>query len=91
MTLLEHLKRNWKRAPKIVRQTLVLIFGSTIILAGIAMLVLPGPGWVAIFLGFAILATEFTVAEKARDWMVAQLKLIIAAIKQQWRRVRGKR
>jgi hypothetical protein len=38
------------------------------------MLVLPGPGWAAIFLGLAILATEFERAEKIRDAIVRRFK-----------------
>lgn len=52
------------------------------------MLALPGPGWAAIFLGFAILATEFAFAEKVRDWLVGQLELLIAYSKKQWRKLR---
>ena len=37
--------------------------GSGLVLAGIAMLVLPGPGWLAIFAGLAVLAAEFAWAE----------------------------
>ncbi len=64
----------WKNLPDVVRKPLVLVVGSTIVLVGIALLVLPGPGWVAIFLGFAILATEFAFAERLRAWTVFQLK-----------------
>jgi uncharacterized protein (TIGR02611 family) len=39
------------------------------------MLVLPGPGWAVIFLGFAIWATEFPWARKllmsARRWVTS--------------------
>lgn len=86
----ERLWRNWKRAPKIIRQTLVFIVGSTVVLTGIAMLVLPGPGWPAIFFGFAILATEFALAERARNWMVSQLKIIIAWAERRWHKIRRK-
>lgn len=82
--------RNWKRAPKIIRQTLIFIVGSTVVLTGIAMLVLPGPGWPAIFLGFAILATEFAIAEKARDWMIAQFKIILDWVERRWHKIRRK-
>ena len=34
------------------------------LLAGIALLVLPGPGWLLIFIGLAILATEYVWAER---------------------------
>jgi uncharacterized protein (TIGR02611 family) len=43
----------------------VFAVGATVLAAGLAMLVLPGPGWVAIFLGLAILATEFAWAQTA--------------------------
>lgn len=36
--------------------------GSTVILIGVALLVLPGPGWAIIFAGLAILGTEFAFA-----------------------------
>lgn len=45
----------------------VTIVGFVVILAGIAMLVLPGPGWAAIFLGLAILATEYVWARRLLD------------------------
>jgi uncharacterized protein (TIGR02611 family) len=46
----------------------VFTVGIAVLLAGIAMLVLPGPGWAAIFVGFAILATEFAWARIALTW-----------------------
>lgn len=83
------LYRWWKGVPKAVRVPLVLIIGSTIIATGIAMLVLPGPGWAAIFLGFAILATEFAVAEKVRDWLILQFKRAIASLKKRWQQYKN--
>jgi uncharacterized protein (TIGR02611 family) len=46
----------------------VFTVGMAVLLAGLAMLVLPGPGWAAIFVGFAILATEFAWARCALMW-----------------------
>lgn len=43
---------------------MVLIVGITIILIGIALLVLPGPGTVVIILGLALLGTEFVWARR---------------------------
>ena len=45
----------------------IFIAGSVVVLAGVAMLVLPGPGIVVILAGLAILATEFVWAERALD------------------------
>jgi uncharacterized protein (TIGR02611 family) len=46
----------------------VFTVGMAVLLAGVAMLILPGPGWAAIFVGFAILATEFAWANAALMW-----------------------
>lgn len=56
----------WAQARKIV----IAVIGTTVILAGVAMLVLPGPGWLTIFGGLAILATEFAWAK----WMLKYAK-----------------
>lgn len=42
----------------------VLALGLCLIGAGIAMLVLPGPGWASIILGLVILASEYTWANR---------------------------
>lgn len=47
-----------------VRKVIVLVVGSTVVLAGIAMMVLPGPAVVVIPAGLAILATEFVWARR---------------------------
>ena len=45
----------------------VAIVGGVVVLAGIAMLVLPGPGLLAIAAGLALLALEFEAARDLRD------------------------
>ncbi len=42
----------------------VLLAGLTLVSLGIVLLLLPGPGWALILLGLAILATEFTWANR---------------------------
>jgi uncharacterized protein (TIGR02611 family) len=42
----------------------IAIVGGLLVLVGIALLVLPGPGWLVIFIGLGILATEFVWAER---------------------------
>ncbi len=42
----------------------IAVVGGFLVVAGIALLVLPGPGWLIIFLGLGILATEFVWAER---------------------------
>ena len=48
------------------RRIAVFIVGSTVILFGIALIVLPGPAVVVIPIGLAILATEYAWA---RRWL----------------------
>jgi uncharacterized protein (TIGR02611 family) len=51
---------------KYARRIVISIMGITVVLIGIAMLVLPGPGLVVIPVGLAILATEYAWA---RRWL----------------------
>ncbi|GAA4795115.1 MULTISPECIES: TIGR02611 family protein [Streptomyces] len=46
----------------------VFVVGLAVVCAGAAMLVLPGPGWVVIFAGMAIWATEFVWAQLVLRW-----------------------
>lgn len=63
-----HLRaRAWARrraATHFMWRAGVLILGMGLVLAGIAMLVLPGPGWGAIILGLIILASEYAWANR---------------------------
>jgi|ERR1043166_5547927 tellurite resistance protein TerC len=56
----------WGEVPAFVRRGIVGVIGTTILLIGIALLVLPGPAFVVIPMGLAILATEFLWA---RRWL----------------------
>lgn len=49
------------------KRLVVIIIGFTILAAGIAMIVLPGPAIVVIPVGLAILATEFIWARRLLD------------------------
>ncbi|MET9349857.1 TIGR02611 family protein [Streptomyces termitum] len=65
------------RAPEFIKsrrglhlswQVGVFIVGLAVIGAGILMLVFPGPGWLVIFAGMAIWATEFVWAQIVLRW-----------------------
>lgn len=45
----------------------VSVVGAVLVVGGVAMLVLPGPGIVVIALGFAVLATEYAWAATALE------------------------
>ncbi len=44
-----------------------IVVGFTLLLLGVVMLVTPGPGWVAIGVGLALLAAEFVWARRLLD------------------------
>jgi tellurite resistance protein TerC len=55
----------WKGLDlRTAKRIVVAVFGGTITLIGIAMIVLPGPAFIVIPLGLSILATEFLWAKR---------------------------
>lgn len=44
------------------RRTLIAVVGGLVVLLGLVMVPYPGPGWLVVFGGLAILSTEFTWA-----------------------------
>jgi uncharacterized protein (TIGR02611 family) len=46
------------------KRVMKIVIGFTLLLAGLVMLVIPGPGLVTILLGLALLATEFLWARQ---------------------------
>ena len=49
------------------KRTAVMVVGGLLVVAGVALLVLPGPGLLLIIAGLAVLATEFVWAERVLD------------------------
>ena len=72
--------RNSKRAG-------ITVVGFVLIIGGIILLPLPGPGWLIIFAGLAVLASEYVWAERALD--LAKKKAKAAANKARARMRRG--
>ncbi len=58
---LEGVRRNARRVA-------VAVLGGALIIVGVALLALPGPGMVVVAAGFAVLATEFPWA---KSWLAA--------------------
>ena len=55
------------RTVEQVRRIFRIVAGFTLLLAGVVMLVTPGPGWLAIFFGLGLLAAEFVWARRLMD------------------------
>lgn len=52
------------RTLRQIKRVIVGIVGTTVLLIGVALLVLPGPAFIVIPLGLGILATEFVWARR---------------------------
>jgi uncharacterized protein (TIGR02611 family) len=79
------------RGLEVAYRVAVAILGFAIIVTGLALIPLPGPGWLIVFAGLAVLSTEFAWAERllhyARskvagwtDWVIKQSLPIRATI-----------
>ena len=80
MKLPQHGWRSWfalTPSLRFAKSIVVGVMGGTVVLIGIALIILPGPAFIVIPIGLSILATEFAWAkrwlEKARQ-MAAQLR-----------------
>jgi uncharacterized protein (TIGR02611 family) len=59
---------------RLARKAIAAVTGSTVLGFGIALVVLPGPAFLVIPLGLAILATEFLWARHLLDWLKTRVR-----------------
>lgn len=71
---------------RVARKGLVAVAGFSVLIAGVALIVLPGPAVLVIPLGLAILATEFTWARTVLEWIRQRLRRLQARVRQAFRR-----
>jgi uncharacterized protein (TIGR02611 family) len=50
------------------------VVGGAVIITGLALVPLPGPGWVIVFVGLAILSTEFVWADRLETFARNKVK-----------------
>lgn len=56
-----------KRVLHHSRRIIIGIVGGVVVLLGLVMVPYPGPGWLVVFAGLAILSTEFEQAQRVLD------------------------
>jgi tellurite resistance protein TerC len=52
------------QAPQVIRKVVIGVIGTTVLLIGVALIVLPGPAIIVIPIGLGILASEFIWARR---------------------------
>ncbi len=65
------------------KRVVVLVIGGSVVLFGMLLLVLPGPGLLVVFLGLTLLATEFV-------WARLWLRRLRVSTKRAGRRARAR-
>lgn len=71
--------RRWRSAIaarpalNVVYRVLITIIGSLVIVIGLILVPLPGPGWLIVFIGLTILGSEFHWARRLTSWVRMQL------------------
>lgn len=59
------------------------VIGGCVVVIGAVLIPYPGPGWLIVFAGFAILATEFAFAQSALDWLKEKYEAWVEWLKRQ--------
>jgi uncharacterized protein (TIGR02611 family) len=84
-----HRLHSWReevrRRPKQHRiyKATVGIIGGAIVVGGLALVPLPGPGWVIVFVGLAILASEFERADRVQQFARSKVRAWTAWLNRQ--------
>ncbi len=95
---LADVKRGWARRRDRLRHRPVADFtyrvgvgvvGLAVLAVGLVTIPYPGPGWAIVFLGLAILATEFSLAQRALSWVRRRYDAAMAWFKRQHVAVQG--
>ncbi|HEX5796968.1 MAG TPA: PGPGW domain-containing protein [Candidatus Saccharimonadales bacterium] len=72
-----------KTTVRAAKKIIIFIAGVIVILCGIVLLVIPGPGLLVMFVGLLILSLEFEWAKKWRDEAKKRLREMNDKVRQQ--------
>lgn len=71
------------RLRRHTKKVLVGIVGGVVALVGLVLVPYPGPGWLIVFAGLAILSTEFEFAQKVLDYAKGKYDAWVEWLKRQ--------
>lgn len=85
---MEKLRNILAKLPHPVRWVLTISIGTILLIAGLIMMVTPGPGLLFIFFGLSVLAFEIEWARELNKQGVQGLEKIVAKVKSWFKRKR---
>lgn len=83
----------WRQAIRkwpwlnVVYRVVISLLGGVMVLVGLIMVPLPGPGWLVVFLGLTVLGSEYHWARRVLGW----LRRTLARFWERWRAWRAAR
>lgn len=72
-----------------IYRSVVASVGLVVVVTGLVLVPFPGPGWLIVFIGVSIWASEFHWARRLHHWGIARLKVWNAWVMRQHLAVRG--
>lgn len=67
------------------RKIFNIVGGSAISLAGVFLLVAPGPGWLTLFVGLGMISGELLPVARSLDWTEVKLRWLAREARDLWR------
>ena len=71
------------RAGRLTLRIVVGVVGTALVVGGLLLVPLPGPGWLIVFAGLALMATEFTWARRLLEFAKKTLSAWTGWLKRQ--------
>jgi uncharacterized protein (TIGR02611 family) len=81
-----HYKQELNRKHGALFRKIDILLGSSLVLVGLIMIPRPGPGWVVVFVGMALLAGESEKVAKFMDQAEVFARKVKTKIKRDWRK-----
>ena len=82
----ESLRTAWRSLPYPIRWVGVAAVGFALVLLGLVLMVLPGPGIPVLLLGLVVLATEFAWAQRTLHVMRRQGGAVLSSVTRRFTR-----
>ncbi len=68
---------------RLTKRVIIAIVGGLVVLVGLVLIPYPGPGWLIVFGGLAILSTEFTFASRVLEFVKGKYDAWVEWVKRQ--------
>ena len=85
----DHYERRRERGTSQWKRVAFTALGIALLLAGMFMMVAPGPGILGVFVGGGLIAQESRTAARVMDWLERQARKVSEPAKRAWDRASG--